>query len=120
MAVFTINKNNLPSVLLRVGLAVVFLYAAGASFISPNDWIGYLPQFARDFVSDKLLLTIFSVYELILVVWLLSGKYVKLAALLSAATLTGIVIFNYGILAITFRDIGLIFAAAALYFCKEK
>ena len=115
-----INRNNLTPVLLRVGLATVFLYAAISSFISPNDWVGYLPKIARDVVPAGILLSLFSTYQLVLVAWLLSGKYIKYAALLVALTLAGIVVTNFSLFAITFRDVALIFAALALFFAREN
>lgn len=114
-----IKKTNLTPALLRAGLATVFLYAAISSFKNPQDWIGYLPKFARDQISGNTLLHIFSVYELALALWLLSGRYVKYAALLAALTLGGIVLSNFSLFAITFRDIALIFAALALVFAKD-
>lgn len=114
-----LNKSNLTPLLLRFGLAVVFLYASVSSFKNPQDWVGYLPHFAKEQVSASTLLHIFSVYEMILALWLLSSKYVKYAAALAAATLAGIVLFNFSLFAISFRDVGLIFAALALFFAKK-
>lgn len=114
-----LNKTSLTPILLRVGLAVVFIYASLSSFKNPQDWIGYLPHFAREQVSATTLLHVFSVYEMFLALWLLSGKYVKPAAALATVTLTSIVLFNFSLFAISFRDIGLIFAGAALYFSKK-
>ena len=118
MAKLTIN--NPTSLLLRLGLATIFLYAAISSFLAPEEWVGYFPQFLRDIISPNILLPIFSVYELLLTVWLLSGLYVQYAALLSAATLAGIVVANFQLFAITFRDIAMIFAAIALYFEERR
>jgi len=95
-------------------LATVFSYAAISSFMDPEDWVGYLPQMLTDLVDAKLLLHVFSVYELGLVVWLLSGVYIRYAALLCALTLGGITLSNFGLFVISFRDIGLTFAALAL------
>ena len=61
-----------------------------------------------------MLLRFFSVVEILLSVWLLSGKYARYAALLSAVMLGGIVLAQPGDLLITFRDIGLMFMALAL------
>lgn len=108
--------NNPTSLLLRLGLATIFLYAAVSSFLAPDEWVGYFPQMLRDIVPADILLPIFSIYELALAGWLLSGLYTKYAALLAAATLAGIVVSNFQLFAITFRDIALIFAAIALYF----
>lgn len=105
--------------LLRGGLAFVFLYAAIASFRSPAKWAGFLPAFLTKVIVGTTLIKLFAVYELVLAGWLLSGKFVKYAAVLSALTLLGIVATNPSQLVITFRDIGLLFMAAALYFVEE-
>jgi len=103
-----------PQLLLRAGLAIIFLYAAISSFTNPQDWVGYLPSFATDMIDARLLLHIFSVYEMLLAIFLLAGVLTRYVALLCAATLAGIVAFNSSLFAITFRDIALIFAALAL------
>lgn len=109
-------SSEISPLLLRIGLAIVFTYAAVSSFKNPQDWIGYLPKFAKQHIDGYLLLKVFSVYELALAIWLLSGRYMKYAAALAAATLAGIVVFNLSLFAITFRDVALIFAALALVF----
>ncbi|HSX28227.1 MAG TPA: DoxX family membrane protein [Candidatus Saccharimonadales bacterium] len=108
------SKPKLAAMLLRIGLAVIFLYAAISSFVNPNDWVGYLPSLLTDHVSATVALKFFSAYELLLVVWLLSGVYVRYVALLCVLTLGGIVTANFHLFVITFRDIALMFAAAAL------
>lgn len=108
-------KGSNVSIILRTALAFVFLYAAISSFVSPNDWIGYMPKFMRGIVPDGLLLGGFSVFEIVLSVWLLLGLYAKYAALLAAAMLGGIVVLNPALLPITFRDVGLFIAALALF-----
>jgi uncharacterized membrane protein YphA (DoxX/SURF4 family) len=112
----SLHIKNPTSLLLRFGLATIFLYAAISSFLVPEEWVGYFPQVLRDIVPADILLPIFSIYELLLAGWLLSGLYVQYAALLSAATLAGIVVSNFQLFAITFRDIALIFASIALFF----
>jgi hypothetical protein len=52
--------------------------------------------------------------ELVLALWLLSGWKTYYAALLSALSAAGIVVFNLGALDVVFRDVGLLFAAGAL------
>jgi uncharacterized membrane protein YphA (DoxX/SURF4 family) len=108
------KPQQLTPLLLRAGLAIIFLYAAISSFANPEDWAGYLPGMLTERVSADGLLKIFSVYELLLAAWLVSGVYTRYAALLCAATLGGIVVSNFELFAITFRDIALIFAALAL------
>jgi uncharacterized membrane protein YphA (DoxX/SURF4 family) len=115
------SKANMTPLLLRMGLATVFLFASISSFFSPNEWAGYFPQFMRDLVPLDLLLRGFSAYEFALALWLLSGYYTKYAALLCATTLGGIVVANPNLAQITFRDVALVFAAIALFFAtKDK
>lgn len=114
------TKQNPTALLLRLALATVFLYAAIASHVSPKEWIGYFPTMLTDHVSSTLLLRLFSVYELFLAAWLLTGFYVRYAALLAAATLFGIVVSNFHLFIISFRDIGLMLAAVALATMPEN
>ncbi|MBU6141740.1 hypothetical protein KGO95_01295 [Patescibacteria group bacterium] len=105
---------SFASFLLRIGLASVFLYAAVASFIEPDAWIGYLPVFLRHIFPANLLLAGFSTYQIVLSLWLLTGKRAFYAALLSALTLVGIIVANIGALDIIFRDFAILFASLAL------
>ncbi len=106
--------------LLRFGLAFVFAYAAISSFINPFNWIGYFSSFMRSLLPENLLLIGFSITELFLAVWLVSGKYAVWAALLAFAMLAGITVFNLHVLDVTFRDVGLACAALALYFAAKS
>jgi uncharacterized membrane protein YphA (DoxX/SURF4 family) len=109
------NQNiKAVSLLLRAGLAIVFLYAAISAIRTPEAWISYVPSFTTRFVSAKTSLDGISTVQIILSIVLLSGKYVRYAAALSAALLAGIIVFNFSTLLITFRDIGLVFMAVAL------
>jgi len=109
-----LDRPGLPALLLRLGLAVILLYAAIGSFVDPREWIGYLPGFLTDIVDAHVFLNIFAVFELALAAWLLSGIYTRYAALVTAVMLAGIVLANFNLFAITFRDIALIFATLAL------
>jgi uncharacterized membrane protein YphA (DoxX/SURF4 family) len=109
-----LHKPGLPGLLLRIGLAIVFMYAAISAFITPKEWIGYLPSVLTNHLPAETVLHIFSTCELLLAAWLLSGIYTKYAALVCAAMLAGITFTNFDLFAISFRDIGLMFAALAL------
>lgn len=114
------TNKKIVSWLLRSALALVFLYASVSSFLSPQDWVGYFPSLLRNIVPDAVLLPFFSVYELALAAWLLSGWMTKYAALLAAATLGGIVAANFQLFIITFRDMALILTALALFFLEKE
>lgn len=102
------------SILLRIGLASVFLYAAIASFIEPENWIGYMPVMLRNLLPGDSMLQIFSLIEIALSVWLLSGWKVLYSAGVSAVMMVGIVLTNFGAIDIVFRDIAIFFMAVAL------
>lgn len=114
------RNNKLGMFVLRAGIASVFLYAAIASFLEPQNWIGYLPQFLRNIFPANILLMTFSTYEIILSIWILWGYKVFYSAVLASLTLVGIIVANFGALDITFRDIAILFAAAALAILEKS
>lgn len=103
--------RNSAATILRWGLAFVFFYAAVASLQNPEPW----SRFLFGGFSVPFLLTVFSVYELALAVWLFTGRMLLWSSLLSALTLASIVAANFGEFFITFRDVGLFMAALALF-----
>lgn len=106
---------QLPSFLLRIGLSVMFLYAAIDGFINPENWIGYLPHIATTIIPAAKLLTVYKIYELVLAALLLSGRKILWVASLTALTFIGIIVSNLNTeFAIIFRDIGLFMSACAL------
>ena len=105
---------KIPLALLRIGIAIPFLYAAIGSFLAPENWIGYFPTWLRDMLPENLLLTGFSLFEIALAIWLISNWKIFYAAILAAITLAGIIAANTASLDILFRDTAILFAAIAL------
>jgi hypothetical protein len=64
-------------------------------------------------------LRLIALVEIGLGVWLLTGKYAKYAAGSAVIMFAGIILVNLNQLIVTFRDIGLLFAALALYFTES-
>ena len=114
MKKITRDYSSLASFILRVALAVPFLFAAIDATLRPDAWIGFMPVFLQNLFPNALLLGAFSFYEAGLGVWLLSGWRTKYAAALSALTLLAITIVNIAVLEIVFRDVGLLLAAVSL------
>lgn len=110
----TRNERYWACLFTRFGIGFTFLYAAISGFLNPNAWIGFLPNFLTFIASKETLLPIFGVYEILLALWLFSNRKIFYAAILSALTAGGIVVFNLGALDIVFRDIAIIFASLAL------
>ena len=114
------DKLKLTSLLLRLGLIFIFLYASISALISPEDWQWYIPDWMLTFAPANILLLFHSITELILVGWLIWGKKLFWASLFSALVLAGIILFNLNILGISFRYVGLVVAALALAALHKK
>lgn len=119
-----INNKWLVLLLLRIGIAAVFLYAALGATFQPDNWIGYIPPFVNMFFPAKQLLIGFSFFQFLLCIWILTGWQGFYAGLVAAITLLAIIIANLSGLDIVFRDIAIFFAALALmiaqYSSSEK
>ena len=114
------NKNALVSFFLRSGLAIVFFYAGIASLISPQNWVGFIPQFIQNNFPEFIFLSLFSVYEIFLGVWLLSDKKIFYASILSSVTMFFIIISNIFVFDVVFRDIAILFMALSLIIFSGK
>jgi hypothetical protein len=108
------KKTYLTNFFLRYSLAIVFLYSAISSFLQPTSWIGFIPNFITYFLPKTIFLHIHEILNLVLAIWLISSKRIYYAAIISAASIFSIIVFNLGALDIIFRDIAIFFAAIAL------
>jgi uncharacterized membrane protein YphA (DoxX/SURF4 family) len=107
-------------IFLQIALSFAFMYAGIAGLINPVNWIGYLPDFVTASFSAEMALRIWSISELFIGAWILSGIALRLSALVSAILLFGMVVFNLPQLDIIFRDISLGFAAIALVYAAKE
>ena len=114
------SNSSTVSILLRLSIASVFLYAAVSATLQPYNWIGYLPQQLRDMFPATTLLHVFSLYEFVLAVWILSRWKTFYAAILSSITLLGIIGANYAQLDVLFRDFAIFFSSLALAFAENQ
>lgn len=114
------DQQKTAQILLRIGIASVFLYAAVAATFQPYNWIGYIPQAVRNIFPGQILLFIFSLYQIILGVWILLGWKAFYSAFLAAFTLLGIILANIGQLDILFRDFAIFFSSIALFLMSRK
>ena len=108
------NKEVLVSFFLRSGIAIVFIYAAISAFLNPLAWAGYVPSFVQSIIPVNIFLHMHSIGNIIIGLWLLSGRKTFYASIVSSLALFFIVIFNITSLDIIFRDIAILFASIAL------
>lgn len=107
-------NQKITQLLLRLSIAIVFLYAAIAATLQPYNWIGFIPHIATILLPAKTLLVLFSLYQIFLCGWILSGWNVKYAGITAAITLFAIIVSNAAQLDILFRDFAIFFASLAL------
>ena len=108
------DKRKIVTLLLRCSIASVFLYAAVAATLQPNNWIGYIPEFIRHVFPASMLLLGFSLFQMVLGIWILTGWKTVISASLAALTLLGIIAANSTQIDILFRDFAIFFVAVAL------
>lgn len=113
-----INPLHLPApeLLLRVALAVSFVYPALHALTDPYAWIGYFPPILLSAAGEHtiLMLHAWGAIEVLLVLWVLFGKKVFVPSAVMAFALFAVVVANPGQFPILFRDISIALAAIAL------
>ena len=108
--------RDIPKVVLRVGLAIVFLYFGFSQIQSPDNWIGYLPEFftTLDNITPNNIVMFNGFLELTLGIYLLIGLYVRFASAILGLHLIGIV-FSVGLSPVGIRDFGLTIATLVIF-----
>ncbi|MDE2144817.1 MAG: hypothetical protein KGJ01_02525 [Patescibacteria group bacterium] len=107
-------------ILLRLALAFVFIYAAASSILNPSSWIGFLPMGLGKTWPLMNWLIVFSAFEVLLSLWILSGWKLFWSSLTAAIVLFAIIITNLMAFDIVFRDLGLGVSAMALAVLSKK
>jgi len=105
--------------ILRVGLAITFLWIGILIFRNPESWVGFIQPWAMGplevlpiSIQDIVLGTAF--FDVIIGFLLLVGYFTWLVALLASLHLMMVLLVS-GINAITIRDIGLLSATLAIF-----
>ena len=110
------KRDHLTYVLLRVGVAFAFIYPAVSAWFSPFAWIGYFPGFMLDLAGthDILLLHAFGVFEIVLGLWILSGKKIFIPSVIATLLLFAIVAVHWRQMDVVFRDLPIALMSFAL------
>ncbi|MGB9608820.1 MAG: DoxX family membrane protein [Minisyncoccia bacterium] len=103
--------------ILRIGLAIVFLYFGINQFQSASKWISLLPDFLANSNLAIYFIYLNAGFDVILGLCFLFEKFLKIVSILAALHLLGIAFFSLGITSSSgIRDLGLAFAALSLFF----
>ena len=106
-------SERLPFWLLRAGLAFVLSYAAASSFFHPETFARYFPSFMPTQWATELL-PAFAVWEMLLVVGLMTDRFTYPASMGAALTLVAIIVVNPNAFEVLFRNVAIACSALAL------
>lgn len=112
-------QDRAANIILRIGVAFAFLYPAIDAVLDPYSWIGYLPNFARTLahaagMPDLVLLHAFGALEVVIALWILSGKKIFVPSLAATGLLAAIIVLNLQDFQVIFRDVSIAAGALAL------
>ena len=112
---FKMHSKDLAPVVLRITLALVFLYFGFSQVYNPDNWTSFVPEFAiLPGITANNLVIFNGFLELVCGSFLIMGLYVRLSSLIMAIHLFGITL-SIGFTPLGVRDFGLAFATLALY-----
>ncbi len=107
-------RDRTANLLARVGVAFAFLYPPIDALFDPYSWLGYFPKFMHGILPDMVLLHSFGVVEMLIALWIISGKKIFLPSVVATLMLVAIVLFNPQDFQIVFRDVSIAAMSAAL------
>jgi uncharacterized membrane protein YphA (DoxX/SURF4 family) len=106
-------EAQLPSLLLRAGLAFVLSYAATSSFFHPETFARYFPSFMPEGWATELL-PVFAVFEMVLAAALMTERYTAAASRLAGIAMVAIIVANPDAFDVLFRNVAIACGAFAL------
>lgn len=104
----------MAKILLRIGIAFVFIYAAISMSLRPEEYARYLPPLIKETLPSTTILHIFGAYEIIMSIWLISGKWNLYPSILASLTIFSLTVVNLADFETLFRNVGIFFACLAL------
>ena len=120
------KKEDIPKPLLRITLSLVFLYFGYQQVTSPDNWIGFIPEFlTNSFLSPNNFVMFNGIMELSLGIFLIIGLYTRFSSFILSIHLLGIAA-SIGISPIGIRDFGLTIATFVVFlngvdnYCLDK
>jgi uncharacterized membrane protein YphA (DoxX/SURF4 family) len=110
------KMREFAPLVLRVGIALVFLWFGTDQLMNPENWSGTIPQSVVDMsgMSAETIVYLNGGFEVIFCLALLVGLFTRIAALLLALHLMSI-LFVVGYNHIGVRDFGLMMATLSIF-----
>jgi hypothetical protein len=101
------KSANSAHLILRIGVAFAFLFPPIDAIFNPYSWVGYFPSFMHGILPDLVMLHLFGTVEVVIALWILSGKRIFWPAALATLMLLAIVVFNAADFEVLFRDLAI-------------
>jgi len=109
------SKDKIARHILRLGLAITFIWTGLMIIQNPEIWSSFLPQyFLQSEYSTEFTLAV-GFFDTIVGFFLVANRWVWFISLLAALHMLGILVTS-GVNSITVKDIGLLSMALALLF----
>jgi uncharacterized membrane protein YphA (DoxX/SURF4 family) len=119
-----LNKEEIGVYILRLGLAVVFLYFGISQILDQYKWIYFVPdRFLNFYISEILkskIVFLNGIFDTIIALSLISGLFIRIFSFLGFIHLFSITIFSLGFEPSGIRDLGLASAILSLFFLCRK
>ncbi|MBI2133438.1 hypothetical protein HYU11_02030 [Candidatus Woesearchaeota archaeon] len=109
------SREKLASLVLRLGIAIVLLYSSISLIVQQESWARL--SGIELIIEPESAILLFLLFQILLSLWLVSGIMIFEAAIVSAATLLLITLFNTGFFA---RDAAIISGSMALIVLNHK
>ncbi len=113
------RKIEMAKWCLRIGFCFIYLYAAIESQLNPDNFLKYIPEMVKNLINPSTFLLTFSVFEIFLASWFLSGIKTKYAGIISFFLMTLIIFPNFVYFSVLFRNVSIAMASLALVFLEE-
>ena len=120
-----INLEKYAKPVLRIAMALVFLYFGSSQLSNPTDWTGFLPDFALFLGTPENIVFTNGIFEVTFGILLLIGLFTRFVALVLSIHLF-VIASTLGINPLGIRDFGLTFAAFVVFlhgpddYCLDK
>ena len=108
--------NKIAPTVLRIGIAIVFIWFGAQQMINTSVWIGYIPKFVTTLTSLSASQIVYfnGIFEIIFACALLLGYFTRFTALILALHILDIT-FIVGLNATGVRDFGLFIATISIF-----
>jgi len=109
------SKNKYAKPLLRITLALIYLYFGYSQISSPDTWSSFVPEFLTStFIIANNIVIMNAILELTLGTFLLIGLYTRFSSLVLSLHLF-VISFSIGFLPTGIRDFGLAIATLVIF-----